>query len=217
MLPPPSLYLHNARIGYGKRTLITCTDLAIHAGDVIFLSGANGSGKSTFAKTLLGVLPLLAGTRKSSFTGIAYVPQSSHFEVQYPITLAELVSQGLRDYAEWSFWRRHRAIARNMPMLEKLGLGHAANLLLREASGGELQKALIARALVGKPDFLLLDEPFSNLDRAGRIETAHILHEYAAQGTTICVIDHGDALEHGFYNRIWQLENGHLLESGRVM
>lgn len=209
--------LNNAAVGYGRKILVSCINTTIQKGDLVFLSGANGSGKSTFAQCLIGVLPLLSGSRECSFERIAYVPQSSHFEVQYPITLAELVDQGLPNYVVWNFLRPPNATSRSAAMLEKLGLRHSENLLLREASGGELQKALIARALVGEPDFLLLDEPFSNLDRAGRVEAARILHEYAERGTTICVIDHSDALEHGFYNRIWQLDEGHLLESGRAV
>lgn len=209
------LTLTGAAIGYGRQILISCVDLTIQKGDVIFLSGANGSGKSTLAKSLIGVLPLLAGRRESSFRRMAYVPQSSHFEVQYPITVAELVDQGLPEPLPVQAWlpavKRQRS-ARGQALLRELGLLSCSGSLLREVSGGQLQRALIARSLVGQPDFLLLDEPFSNLDRSGRGETAAILKIYAERGTTICVIDHGDAIESNFYSRVWEIDMGHLIE-----
>lgn len=209
------LTLTNASIGYGRRPLISCIDLTICDGDVIFLSGANGSGKSTLAKSLIGVLPLVAGDRKSTFRRLAYVPQSSHFEVQYPLTVAALVEQGVSEPALLravlpAMRRSRREKARQV--LHELGLISCAQSLLREVSGGQLQRALIARALIGDPDFLLLDEPFSNLDRSGRGETARILQQFAGRGRTVCVIDHGDAIESSFYNRILEIDTGHLFE-----
>jgi ABC-type Mn2+/Zn2+ transport system ATPase subunit len=91
-----TLELVNAAIGYGRKALISCLDLKVNSGDVIFLSGPNGSGKSTLAKTLLGVLPLVSGRRVTDFARLAYVPQSSHFDIQYPITVQALVAQGVR-------------------------------------------------------------------------------------------------------------------------
>ncbi len=215
-----SLALVNAAVGYGRKILISCISISIERGDVIFLSGANGSGKSTLAKTLIGVLPLLAGRRETTFARMAYVPQSSHFEVQYPITIADLVEQGLRQPLPHKAWLRSVRRSRTkavQEILSELGLMACSRALLREVSGGQLQRALIARSLVGQPDFLLLDEPFSNLDRSGRGETAQILKSYALRGMTICVIDHGDAMESSFYNRIWEIDTGHLIElTGRT-
>lgn len=209
------LSLVNAAIGYGRQVLVSCVDISVGNGDKIFLSGANGSGKSTLAKVLIGVLPLVSGRRESSFERMAYVPQSSHFEVQYPITVADLVEQGLPEVSPLAALlgavRRQRSL-QVQALLAELGLLSCSNSLLRELSGGQLQRALIARSLIGKPDFLLLDEPFSNLDRSGRSETARILQSYAARGTTLCVIDHGDAIESSFYNRRWEIDAGHLIE-----
>ena len=200
------LSLVNAAIGYGRNVLISCVDISIGKGDVILLSGANGSGKSTLARALIGVLPLVSGRRESSFERMAYVPQSSHFEVQYPITVADLVEQGLPEVSPLAALlpavRRQRS-QQAQALLSELGLLSCSTSLLREVSGGQLQRALIARSLIGRPDFLLLDEPFSTLDRSGRGETARILQSYAGRGTTICVIDHGDAIESSFYNRKW--------------
>jgi len=209
-----SLVLTSAVIGYGRKILFSAVDAGIHRGDVIFLSGPNGSGKSTLAKALLGVLPLIAGRRQCSFARLAYVPQSSHFEVQYPITVADLVEQGLPEVSPLAALlpavRRQRS-QQAQALLSELGLLSCSTSLLREVSGGQLQRALIARSLIGKPDFLLLDEPFSNLDRSGRSETAHLLRSYARPDTALCIIDHGDALQHIFYNRVWEIDQGRLL------
>jgi ABC-type Mn2+/Zn2+ transport system ATPase subunit len=208
------LTLLNATIGYGRRALISCIDLKITPGEVVFLSGPNGSGKSTLAKSLLGVLRLVSGARECTFETLAYVPQSAHFDVQYPLTIRELIVQGvkarfqLRNLLPLNTNTYEDTVDR---IISSLNLTYCENLLLSETSGGQLQRALIARALMGKPDFLLLDEPFSNLDRSGRREIAAVLKGYATTGCSICVIDHGDAIQREFYNRSLEIESGHLL------
>jgi len=212
-----TLELVNASIGYGRKALISCLDLKVNSGDVIFLSGPNGSGKSTLAKTLLGVLPLVSGRRVTDFARLAYVPQSSHFDIQYPITVQGLVAQGVRrNLAVRRLFSGEAGRSATRQVLEQVGLVSCAKSLLREVSGGQLQRALIARALVANPDFLLLDEPFSNLDRSGRGEVAGILRSFAAGNRTVCVIDHGDAIEKSFYSRFLEIETGHLLEQRAV-
>lgn len=212
------LSLSNASIGYARHALISCINLTISAGETVFLSGPNGSGKSTLAKSLLGVLPLVAGDRANTFARISYVPQSSHFDVQYPVTVAGLIRQGIRE--RYKLRNLFRAAAyheeeRVARVLADVKLTSCANSLLREISGGQLQRALIGRALAGAPEFLLLDEPFSNLDRSGRGEVAEILRGFAEPGRAICVIDHGDAIERGFYSRFLEIDMGHLAEAGR--
>lgn len=208
-----NLELINASIGYGRRALISCLDLRVQSGDVIFLSGPNGSGKSTLAKTLIGVLPTVGGRRITTFRRMAYVPQSSHFDIQYPLTVQSLVAQGVRDnLAIRRLFGRAAGIKATQKVLAQVGLVSCAKSLLREVSGGQLQRALIARALVANPDFLLLDEPFSNLDRSGRGEVAAILRAFAAGKRTVCVIDHGDAIEKSFYSRFLEIDTGHLIE-----
>lgn len=210
------LVLTNASIGYRRRALISCIDLSIERGEVVFLSGPNGSGKSTLAKSLLGVIPLVYGNRRCTYERVAYVPQSSGFEVQYPVTVTDLISQGMQGHYTLRAGVARRAAEHAGPiqsMLAELKLESCARSLLREVSGGQLQRALIGRALVGNPDFLLLDEPFSNLDRSGRGEVAAILKKYAAPGRTICVIDHGDAIERSFYTRSLEIDNGHLVDA----
>ncbi len=213
------IQLRNAAIGYGRRPLISCIDLKVTPGDIIFLSGPNGSGKSTLAKSFLGVLPLVSGDRINTFHRLAYVPQSSHFDVQYPVTVSGLIRQGLRDRYRVAAWlrtnRRHEE-EQVSEILSVVNLTSAAGSLLREISGGQLQRALIGRALVGKPDFLLLDEPFSNLDRSGRGEIALILRKYASPACALCVIDHGDAIERSFYTRFLEIDAGHLQERNTV-
>jgi len=207
------LQLIGAAVGYGNRTIIGGIDLSIARGDTIFLAGANGAGKSTLAKSLLGVLPLVSGTRSTTFQTVAYVPQSARFETQYPLTIRELIEQGikaryrLRNLLQSDKKVQHERVAQ---ALQSLGLTHCADLLLRETSGGQLQRALIARALIDRPDFLLLDEPFSNLDRSGRGEIGDFLKNYAATGCALCVVDHSDAIAGNFYNRFLEIEDGKL-------
>lgn len=210
------LTLTEAKIGYPGKTLLSCIDISFSRGETIFLSGPNGSGKSSLAKSILGVLPLISGKRICTFNQIAYVPQSSHFETQYPFNVFDLVQQGLPfNFSLKDFLGRKQYLTKRndmiMNILHKVQLKKIAGSLLREISGGQLQRALIARAMVSSPDFLLLDEPFSNLDRAGRKDMALLLKEYAGTDTCLCVIDHGDALEYTFYNRVLEIDEGHIM------
>lgn len=208
------LSLKGAAIGYHKKPLISCIDLTVARGEVVFLSGPNGSGKSTLAKSLLGVIPLVFGERRCTYQSVAYVPQSSSFEVQYPVTIYGVILQGIKErFAFAAPWRENKKLYRQRAesVLKELRLEACSQSLLREVSGGQLQRALIGRALVGNPDFLLLDEPFSNLDRSGRGEVAEILRNFASPGRTICVIDHGDAIERSFYSRFLEIDSGHLV------
>lgn len=211
------LTLANASIGYGRRALISCVDLTFQRGEAVFLSGPNGSGKSTLAKSLIGAMPLVAGVRSSKFAALAYVPQSSHFDVQYPVTVRGLIRQGLKARYQFKTLFRpaaYREAERVAATLKSVGLDSIPGALLREISGGQLQRALIGRALIGEPDFLLLDEPFSNLDRSGRGEITRILREFANPQRTICVIDHADAIERDFYSRFLEIDTGHIMERG---
>ncbi len=162
--------LQSAEIGYPQKRLLHAVNLEFHRGDMLLLEGANGSGKTTLAKVLLGTLKPLKGSLCNHFETIAYVPQRSLLDNQYPLTVADLIADGelvsLRKY--WSKKSREDKREKVERLLKVTGLSGAGSLPLREASGGQLQRALIARALIKNPNFILLDEPFSNLDSTGK-------------------------------------------------
>lgn len=185
--------LNNAEIGYPNRRLLHAVNLEFTKGEMLILEGANGSGKTTLAKVLLGNLKPLKGDFCNHFLRTAYVPQRSMLDNQYPLTVSDIIADGELVSLK-RFWHKGSRAA-NKEKVERLlkdtGLSGAGDLPLREASGGQLQRALIARALISEPDFILLDEPFSNLDKTGRTIMLEIISRlWKENKTTFFLIDH---------------------------
>jgi ABC-type Mn2+/Zn2+ transport system ATPase subunit len=129
---------------------------------------------------------------------------------QYPLTVADLIADGelvsLRKY--WSKRSREEKKEKVAELLKVTGLSGAGNLPLREASGGQLQRALIARALIKNPDFILLDEPFSNLDSTGKTIILEIISKlWETKKTSFFLIDHLGVLPFANVKK-YRIENG---------
>lgn len=192
-----SVELKNAAIGF-KESLAEYINMRIEPAETVLLTGPNGSGKTTLGLSIIGIRKLLAGSLIFNFRRPAYVPQNEHLDMQYPLTLAELVEQG--NPARYSI----------SELLRATGLSHnEGSLLLREASGGQRQRALISRALASEPDFILMDEPFSNLDREGRELLSELVEKLKQSNTAVLIIDH-PVQKSSFYTQIFELYNREL-------
>ncbi|RME93853.1 MAG: ATP-binding cassette domain-containing protein [Candidatus Hydrogenedentota bacterium] len=187
------LTFQDAEIGYSAKSIFTHVNLSFPQNIFCRIHGPNGSGKTTIARTMLGLLRLRKGIMKVYAQKRAYVPQQNKLDRQFPMRLAELVETGFSFSFRQTFskhQRKHRQ-EKVLAYLEKSGLAGKQDLLLKEASGGQLQRALIARALIANPDFLVLDEPFSNLDKTGKIEIWDwLLALHKEKQISIFIIDH---------------------------
>ncbi|MHB8878408.1 MAG: metal ABC transporter ATP-binding protein [Myxococcaceae bacterium] len=186
------LRLERAEIGYG-RALLPPLDLVVRQGDRLALLGPNGSGKSTLLKSAIGLLPLLGGrlVRGAPAPRVGYVPQAHRADPVYPLAASQIVLQGR--YGRIGLGRRarradHEAAA---AALAKVGLADSARSLFRELSGGQRQRVLLARALAGEPELLVLDEVTSDLDPAA---AAQLLEEVSAlaraSGVAVIFVTH---------------------------
>ncbi len=141
------------------RWLVEGIDLTIRRGEIVTLIGPNGSGKSTTAKLLTGVLKPDAGTvtRVDGLT-VGYVPQKLSIDWTLPLSVKRLMTLTGKHSPE--------AVA---SALRAVGIAHLADAEVQHLSGGEFQRALMARAMVRKPDLLVLDEPVQGVDFTGEV------------------------------------------------
>ncbi len=149
------------RIGIQRdgRWLVRHVDLRVRAGEIVTLIGPNGSGKSTTAKTILGLLdPDEGQVHKSKNLRIGYVPQSLAIDPNLPLCVKRLMTL-----------TAHYPLEEIKKALHSVGASHTLNSAVQELSGGEFQRVLLARAIIAKPQLLVLDEPVQGVDYAGEI------------------------------------------------
>ncbi len=179
--PWPLLEVRGVTFGYGREVVLEDVDLTVGGRDFLVLAGPNGGGKTTLLKLMLGLLSPWRGEVRRHLRrrrgGIGYVPQFSTFDRNFPLRVESLVLMGrlahgglLRAYSRDD--RREAARA-----LHRLRLTHLAKLPIADLSGGEAQRVLIARALAGDPEILMLDEPTASVDPNARDVLAAVLVE----------------------------------------
>jgi len=185
--------LENLSVGYNGHAILRRVSLAIVAGECMALLGPNGSGKTTLFKTLLGILPPLAGAIRYGSEHpplFGYVPQRERLDSIFPVTVREVVRMGayrrLRPFAPIPE-ASHGAIA---DALTRVGAAGWESRLLNELSGGERQRVLIARALVSQPSVLLLDEPTTGVDLATEGAVVGLVKDLLSSGLAIVMVSH---------------------------
>jgi len=159
--------LEGVRTGYFSETVLRDVDLQICPDDFIGVIGPNGGGKTTLIKVILGLQPVFSG--KVRFPGgrpkTGYLPQVSQIDKNFPITVKELVNSGLKSKNPWFPHLSFRQLTRVKEMLDEAGLKALSSKPIGELSGGQLQKALLCRALIDRPELLILDEPNTHVDK----------------------------------------------------
>ena len=184
----PAVEVEDLSVVLGSRLILSGVDLRIEPGESVALLGANGSGKSTLVRTVLGLLPIRA--LPVPWRRVGYVPQRVGAAAGVPATALEVVRSGLLDPRRPLADRGRRARERALKALEAVGLAERADDHVQVFSGGQSQRVLIARALVRRPELLILDEPLAGIDRDSRRALARILESLRSQGITLLTILH---------------------------
>lgn len=201
-----SLYVKNVNCGYRNHTVIKNISFELKSGEVLCLLGPNGVGKTTFFKTLLGLNKMQQGeilldnkdirniSTRELAKKIAYVPQAHNSSFSFNVF--EVVLMGRTVYSKYfnSPSKEDEKIA--LECLEELDINHLINKSYTQLSGGEQQMVLIARALAQKADFLVMDEPTSNLDFGNQIKIINQIRKLSKKNKGIIMTTHSP--EHVF-------------------
>ncbi|MEZ4266771.1 MAG: metal ABC transporter ATP-binding protein [Myxococcota bacterium] len=174
---PSLLSLGEVQVGYGSQAILPPLSLAVRPGEVWALVGRNGSGKTTLMRTMLGLLPPVAG-RLTTAAGLrrAYVPQRGDYDLSVPARVRDFTRGGAD--VGWSFlrpWHGRAERARVADAMERTDTTRLADRAFATLSEGQKQRVLIARALSSAPALLVLDEPTSAMDRANEAVVFELL------------------------------------------
>jgi ABC-type Mn2+/Zn2+ transport system ATPase subunit len=194
--PPRALLrAEDLSIGYSHRALLSGISLAIGAGEFVGMVGPNGGGKTTLLRTLMGLLPAIAGTvvaRRPDGGPVrfGYVIQREHLDRVFPLRALDIVLMGRYARIGWLRYPGREDRRRAQQALERVGIADLAGRSFRDLSGGQQQRVIIGRALAADPDVLVLDEPTNGMDLAGEGAVMDLLSEIHRQGMTILMVSH---------------------------
>lgn len=193
------LQFSHVSLGYGKRSILKDINFSVERGQYIGLVGPNGVGKSTLLKAILGMLSPQEGEitffdsqsqRTPRLAQLGYMPQHQSLELLFPLSVFDVVLMGRYAQMGWRFWPNaedKKAVRRS---LERVKMLEYARNHISELSGGQLQRVLMARAIVADPELLLLDEPTNGMDLGASQDTLNIIKELHDQGMTVIIVTH---------------------------
>ncbi|MDX2259169.1 MAG: metal ABC transporter ATP-binding protein [Hyphomicrobiaceae bacterium] len=205
-IPPQRLLVSARGLTYtrGGKPILTGVDLDIVDGEIVTLIGPNGAGKTSLVRLLLGLETPDRGvvTRRRGLV-VGYVPQRFPVDTAFPITVARFLALGIGG--------QEGAAAR---VLAEVGASHVAGQQLASLSGGELQRVLIARALLRDPQLMVLDEPVRGVDAAGEAELYGLIARLRARrGFAVLLVSHDLHVVMGASDRVLCV-NRHICCSG---
>jgi len=163
--------IRNLSAGYGQNIVLRDVNLSIQQFDFVGVIGPNGGGKTTLLKALLGLLPPLSGEinfSESMTEGnshrIGYLPQINNIDRKFPVTVFDVVRSGLMSRQRLTGRYSSDENDRANDLMGEMGIAGIHNKAIGELSGGQIQRALLCRALVNNPKLLILDEPNTYVD-----------------------------------------------------
>ena len=187
--------LRDVSLGYDGQPVLEHVDLEIERGEFLPLAGPNGAGKTTLLRGILGLMPVLAGRIEYGFDRLVsppgYVPQREALDPIFPLCVLEVVMMGTYATAPpvWPLGARRRR--RALESLDRVGLADVARRPFWALSGGQKQRVLIARALAGEPEVLVLDEPTSGVDREAERTIIDLISRLNRErGLTVILVSH---------------------------
>lgn len=212
------LEIKNLKFKYNDDLVLDDINFDVYRGDYIALIGSNGAGKSTLVKLILNQLKPLDGTvsfyTENGIENIGYVPQLSvPSSLEFPITVSELLSLAL--YPRNKGFRKLKNYQKEKitNALSLVGMNDYRDRLYTELSGGQRQRILIAKTLVATPEFLILDEPMTGVDKESKEALFHLLsHINQQHNITILMITHNLEEIEDNVNKVYEIKDKKIRE-----
>lgn len=187
--------LHNVGVTYDGCTALEGVNLDIYVDDFIGIIGPNGGGKTSLVKAIMGAvkysgeIEISETLRNGNHYKIGYMPQVSQFDMRFPISVEEVVLSGLQ--TEKGFFGRYRKEDKRLAhsYLDSMGIVELATRPIGEVSGGQLQRALLCRAIISEPKFLILDEPTNFVDNSFEQEFYAMVEELS-KNMAVMIVSH---------------------------
>ncbi len=181
--------LTDVAMTYDNRQVLHDVNLSVGKGDFLAVTGPNGGGKTTLMRIILRLLKPTAGSVEcfnmdGKEISIGYLPQKNMIDSRFPITVSDVVELGLYGRKDLSHEQRRDRISET---LDLVGMGLKSNACIGELSGGQLQRTLLARAIISEPQLLVLDEPFNYVDKHFEQRIYDIIADFAKRSTIILV------------------------------
>lgn len=201
------LQLQNVSMQWHDRRVLSDISLAVFPGDFMAITGPNGGGKTTLLRIMLRLLKPTSGNviygMELKSNAIGYLPQKNMIDSHFPITVHEVVASGLLAQCLPASEVRDKV----WTMLQTVGLTEQAHSSIGQLSGGQLQRALLGRAMISEPSLLVLDEPLSYIDKRFEHQLYDILAN-VARTTTIVLVSHEMTAISEMANRHIIVDNG---------
>ncbi len=220
--PDSPLAVSGLTVAYDRKPVLWNASFQAPEGELTAIVGPNGAGKSTFLKAALGLIPKLSGDvsvygrdMASARGDIAYVPQRSSVDWDFPATALDVVTMGLYRKIGWLRWpgRKDKEIAR--AKLALVGMEAFADRQIGQLSGGQQQRVFLARALAQDARVYLMDEPFAGVDAATERAIVDVLKQLLSEGKTVLVVHHDLETVPIYFSHVLFL-NGGTIASGPV-
>ncbi len=187
----PLVEIKNMDLAYQRQLVLSKVNLSVFEKDFIGIIGPNGGGKTSLIKAILGLVKPLNGsiTHTLDRSDIGYLPQGSQVDENFPITVREVIASGLEHGLKIGLGSARKRRSNVDQALETVGLKTLHSRPIGELSGGELQRTMLARAIISSPRLLVLDEPDTHVDNQFETELYALLQELNST-ITILLVSH---------------------------
>jgi zinc/manganese transport system ATP-binding protein/zinc transport system ATP-binding protein len=191
--------LDHVTCGYDGPPVLRDVSVTVASGEFVGMIGPSGAGKTTLLRTMLGLAPRVSGdvqvggrpvTANRPPAGVGYVPQVETVDWHFPVTVENVVLLGKVGETRRLPWPSREDRREVAAVLDRLGIGELRNRHIRDLSGGQQQRTFLARALIGRPRLLFLDEPTASVDIKTRDDLLRLLVELNRDGVTIVMTTH---------------------------